>query len=145
MDGRQELLAYLGASLATIAALFGAQFWYESYLDVAVVHAQNADAPMNDKLAAVRSQEQQKLGASALPIDGAKQALAQRGRSAFPRITPKPSDDLSAMSGWINRPGFAAYVPRALPVQAAPAADGAAQPPAAEGVAAPAAHTEVPR
>ncbi len=133
MDARQELFAYLGAAITTIAVLFGAQHWYASYLDVSVVHGLEVDAPMNEKLAAVRAQEQQKLSSGRMPIDRAMQALAQRGRMAFPLVAPKPSEDLSPMSGWIHQPGFTAYVPRKQPAPA-PAAPTAA--PQAQAIAA---------
>src|SRR5689334_11761971 len=115
MDGRQELLAYMGSALVTIAALFGLQYWRATYLDVAVVHASRLDVPLNEKVAAVRAEEQKKLSSGRRPIDQAKRELAQRGRAAFPNIAPKASDDLSAMSGWINQPGFKAYEPRTPP------------------------------
>jgi len=127
MDGRGELLAYLGSALTTIVVLFGAQYWYASYLDVAVVHG-DRDMPMDAKLAAVRDDEHKKLSSGALPIDRAKQALAQRGRLGFPRITPKVSEDLGAMSGWINKPGFAAYQPRQPQAPAAAPGDALAEP-----------------
>jgi hypothetical protein len=139
MDGRQELFAYLGSAIITIAGLFGLQYWYATYLDVAVVHASRADTPLNEKVAAVRAAEQQKLSSGAMPIDQAKRGLAQRGRAAFPKIAPKPSDDLSAMSGWMYQPGFKTYEPRTPPPppaeQAIAAADGAAAAPAGEGAA----------
>ena len=138
MDARSELFVYIGSALATVTALFGAQIWYESYLDVAVVHAQPRDAKGDEKVAEVRAQEQQKLGAGRVPIDQAIAALAQRGRSGFPKLAPKPSDDLSAMSGWIHKPGFAPYVPRKPAAPAAPPA-GTAVEGSAEGAAAPAA------
>jgi hypothetical protein len=47
-----------------------------------------------------------------MPIDKAMEALAQRGRGGFAKLAVKPSDDLSAMSGWIGKPGFQPYVPR---------------------------------
>ena len=111
MDGRSELLAYLGTGLATIAVLFGLQSWYASYLDVFVVHADKSDVQLDAKVTAVRAQEAAKLGS----LSEAKQALAKRGRAAFVQVAPKSSDDLSAMSGWIYKPAFAAYVPRAQP------------------------------
>lgn len=120
MDGRQELLAYLTSATVTIVALFGLQYWYETYLDVAVVHAQRTDAPLNEKVVTVRAEEQRKLSSAPLPIDQAKRALAQRGRTGFPRVAPKPSDDLSAMAGWIYQPGFKPYEPR---TPSAPASD----------------------
>ena len=111
MDGRSELLAYLGSSLATIAVLFGLQSWYASYLDVFVVNTDKADVQLDAKVTAVRTQEAAKLGS----LPDAKQAFAKRGRAAFAQVAPKSSDDLSAMSGWIYNPAFAAYVPRAQP------------------------------
>src|SRR5262245_55633038 len=121
MDGRNELLAYLGASIITIVGLFGLQSWYASYLDVSVVHAQRADLPMNEKVASIRAAEQQKLSSGKRPIEEAKRAIAEGGRTSFPKIAPKQSEDLTPMSGWINRPGFKAYEPRKAQAPAAPA------------------------
>jgi hypothetical protein len=120
MDGRSELLAYLGSSLTTIAVLFGLQSWYVSYLDVEVVHARRTDAALDAKVAAAREQEKAKLSSGALPIEQAKRELAQRGRQGFPRIAPKQSDDLSAMSGWIHQPGFKGYEPRVAQAASVP-------------------------
>ena len=145
MDGRNELFAYLGSTLATIAGLFTVQLWYESYLDVNEVHASHRDAPIDEKLSAVRAEEQQKLGSGRLPIDQAMAAYAQRGHGVSPKLAVKPSDDLSAMSGWIHKPNFAPYEPRkpvAPPPAAVDAVPGTAEgapagaegaPPAAEG------------
>lgn len=113
MDLRKQLLLGLRAALATSAGLFALQFWYSSYLDVAVVHAERRDVPMVAKLQAVRNEERTTLTTGAVPIDKAMEALAQRGRNAFPKLAAKPSDDLSAMSGWVHRRGFKVYVPRA--------------------------------
>jgi hypothetical protein len=139
MDARSELLAYMGAALATTAGLFALQIWYASYLDVHVVHADNSDAPLDAKLIATREQEHAKLSSGRMPIDAAKQALASRGRQADPKIAPRASDDLSAMSGWVYRHGFKPYEPRgsratsvatadlqAVPVSAPPPAGGQA-------------------
>jgi len=121
---RQHLLKHLfvglRAALATSAGLFALQFWYSSYLDVAVVHADRHDVPMDAKLQAVRNEERARLTTGAMPIDKAMEALAQRGRNAFPTLAARPSEDLSAMSGWVHRRGFKVYVPRAA---AAPAAE----------------------
>lgn len=132
MDGRSELLAYLGSSLATIAVLFGLQSWYASYLDVFVVNADKADVQLDAKVTAVRTQEAAKLGS----LPEAKQALAKRGRAAFAQVAPKSSDDLSAMSGWIYNPAFAAYVPRAQPKPVAAVVPDAGLPALAAGEAA---------
>jgi hypothetical protein len=136
MDARSELFVYLGSTLATIAGLFAVQLWYESYLDVSVVHAMDRGAPLERPLQEVRDAEQAKLGSGKLPIEQAIAGLAQRGRAGFPKIAPKPSDDLSAMSGWIHKPGFTPYVPRPAPKPVAEVAPEGAVP--AEGAAVPA-------
>ena len=93
MDARSELLAYLGAALVTTAALFGLQIWYATYLDTHVVHVYPADAPLKrEGRRRPRARNRPKLEGGKMPIAKAKAALAQRGRTAFPNIAPKPSD-----------------------------------------------------
>ena len=89
---------------------------------------------MDAKLLAVRNEEHAKLAAGRMPIDKAMAALAQRGRNAFPQLAAKPSDDLSAMSGWVHKPGFKPYVSRAAApeAEATPLASGAAAPKGAD-------------
>jgi hypothetical protein len=112
MTIRRQLFVGLRAALLTSAGLFALQTWYSSYLDVAVVHGDLAQVPLDAKLEAVRNEERAKLATGPMPIDQAMEALARRGRNAFPRLAPQPSADLSAMSGWVHRPGFKPYVPR---------------------------------
>jgi len=120
MNVRKKLLVGLNTALLTAAGLFSLQLWYSSYLDVAVVHGDRSDVRMAAKLEAVRNEEHAKLSSGRLPIAQAMEALAQQGRNAFPQLVARPSADLSAMSGWIHKPGFQAYVPRSA---AAPAAE----------------------
>jgi len=117
----KELFVGVGTALATTAGLFTLQIWYSSYLDVVVIHGDLSDVPMGAKLEAARNEEHAKLTAAPMPIDQAMAALAQRGRNAFPQLAVKPSDDISAMSGWIHKPGFKAYVPRPVAAAAAEA------------------------
>jgi hypothetical protein len=117
----RELLLGLGSALGTTGGLFAAQLWYASYLDVEVVHGALTSAPLDVELLALRKEEQAKLGSGRMPIDEAMHALAQRGRGAFPLLAVKPSDDLSAMSGWVHRPGFKPYVPAPAAVPGGPA------------------------
>jgi hypothetical protein len=112
MSSRTELLAYMGAALATVVGLFALQIWYASYVDVSVVHGSLHEVPDNPELVKMRERDRAKLSGGKLPIDAAKQTLAERGRQASAVITPRPSDDLSAMSGWVYRPGFKPYEPR---------------------------------
>lgn len=128
MGVRRELFVGLGTALATAGCLFALQSWYAGYLDVAVIHGDLSDVRMSAKLQAVRNEEHAKLTGGSMPIDKAIEALAQRGRSAFPKLAAKPSDDLSAMSGWVHKPGFKLYIPRgaaAAPAEATPLAMGA--------------------
>ena len=135
MDGRTELLTYMGAATVTVATLFGLQMWYATYLDTHVVHAPS-DAPHSAAVVKLHEEEQQKLASAPVPLDKAKQQLAERGRTAFPKIAAVASTDLSAMSGWMHRPDFKPYEPRkqpapppapveAQPAEAAPAAPAA--------------------
>jgi hypothetical protein len=140
MGVRKELLLCLGTALVTSGGLFTLQLWYSSYLDVAVIHGDLSDVPMDAKLQALRREEQVKLASGGMPIEKAMEALAQRGRNAFPKLAAKPSGDLSAMSGWVHKPGFKPYVPR-QPV-AAPAAEA---PPLAVGAAPNAADDSAPK
>ncbi|MEO8181881.1 MAG: hypothetical protein ABI895_23855 [Deltaproteobacteria bacterium] len=128
MGVRKELFVGLGTALATAAGLFTLQLWYASYLDVAVVHGDQSGVHLDAKLEAVRNEEHAKLSAGRMPIHQAMEALAQRGRNAFPKLAAQPSNDLSAMSGWIKKPGFKPYVPRAAAAtaEATPLAWGAA-------------------
>jgi hypothetical protein len=112
MKLRNQLWVALRTALATVAGLFALQLWYSSYLDVHVIHGDLSAAPMDAKLETVRNEEQTKLTSGRMPIAQAMAAVAQRGRNAFPRLEAKPSSDLSAMSGWMHRPGFKVYVPR---------------------------------
>ena len=112
---RKQLLVALWTALATAAGLFALQLWYSSYLDVAVLHGDHSAAAMDSKLETVRSEEQARLTTGRMPIAQAMAAIAQRGRNAFPALAAQPSSDLSAMSGWIHKPGFKVYVPRAAP------------------------------
>jgi hypothetical protein len=108
----KEMLVALGIALSTAVVLFGLQLWYASYLDVVVLHGDISDVRMGAKLAAVRNEEHARLTSGAVPITTAMAALAQNGRNAYSKIAAQPSDDLSAMSGWIHKPGFRPYAPR---------------------------------
>jgi hypothetical protein len=135
MNVPKELFVGFGTALVTVAGLFLLQIWYASYLDVAVIHGDLSDVPMDAKLQAVRNEEHAKLTAAPMAIDKAMEALAQRGRNAFPKLAAKPSNDLSAMSGWIHKPGFTPYVPRpvARAAEATPVALGAEAAPSGAG------------
>lgn len=118
-DGQRDLFGFVGAALAVMFGLFVVQELYGSFIDVHA-HSALADTPMFAELAAARDAEAKKLASGRLPIEQAMRGLAERGRTGFPSVAPTPSDDLSAMSGWIHRRHFQAYVPVAQAVPVAP-------------------------
>ncbi len=103
--GNSELFTFLGAAFSTIVALFGGQILYAACLDLRFHDAKNG-APQSEAAVAARDEQLQKLASGKLPLEQAKQALAQRGRDGFASVAAHPSDDLSAVAGWIHHPAF---------------------------------------
>ncbi|HEX7480732.1 MAG TPA: hypothetical protein VF331_23225 [Polyangiales bacterium] len=103
--GKSELFTFIGAAFGTAAALFGAQTLYGVCLDLRF-HAEKNAALESEVAVATRKSELQKLAAGKLPLEQAKQLLAERGRDGFGSVAARPSDDLSAVSGWIHHPNF---------------------------------------
>jgi hypothetical protein len=104
-NGKTELFVFLGAAFATLIGLAVLQHWYASYLDMRY-HAHLAENGPAEGMVAARADDQAKLQKGKLPLDQAISSLAQRGRTSFNAISPTPSQDLSALAGWIHRPGF---------------------------------------
>lgn len=123
MSGKTELFIFLTAALATIGGLVTAQEFFLSYQDI-LAHQAIDQAPANADLQALRQAEAAALQSGRMPIDEAKKALAERGRAAFSEIAANPSDDYSALSGWVHQRNFKPFVPPAVPpVEAAPVVD----------------------
>jgi hypothetical protein len=118
-NGRSELLLYMAAAFATAIGLFVLHKWYATYIDVQY-HAQLAQHGPSESAVKARQQDAQQLAGGKLPIDQAMQRLAQRGRLGFGTISPTPSEDLSALSGWIHRPGFKPVVAHPIRTPRAP-------------------------
>lgn len=131
---RSELFAYLGAALATLIGLFVLQRLYGSFIDNQY-HANLAAAAPSEAGAAAREEDNKLLMAGKLPLDAAMQRMAQRGRGSFGSIAPQPSEDLSALSGWIHLPGFKPAI--AHPIRT-PRVEPVAPPPVVEAAPAPA-------
>jgi len=104
-NGKSDLFVFLGAAFATLFGLFTLQKWYGSYIDIRFNQELQQGGPSEALLSARRADEEQ-AAKRKLPIDQAITHLAQRGRDSFSAITPAPSQDLSAVAGWIHRPGF---------------------------------------
>ena len=115
---RLRLIATIGA--LTLVTLFAINLAFTSY------YATMTDAAKREKIAPTSDKTEQhnadllSLSQAAMPIDKAMAELAS-GRPAA--ITPQPSDDLGAVTGWSKLPHPA---PVAAPHDAVQAADGGA-------------------
>lgn len=128
-NGKTELFVFLGAAFAALFGLVILQRLYASYIDVRY-HARIDEAGPAEGWLTARQEDATKLQQGKLPLDQAIQQIAQRGRSSFNSIAPAPSQDLSALSGWIHRPGFKPVVAHPVRIARAPATP---QPEAAQG------------
>ncbi len=120
-DSRSEFFVYIGVACAVAGGLFAAQIFYGTYIDMSY-HAQLMETAANEPLLAERATQREKLDNGKLPIEQAKALIAQRGRVGIGTIAPVQSDDLSAVSGWIRKPGFQAAVAHPIRVARAPIA-----------------------
>lgn len=151
---RSELFVFVGAAFSTAIGLFAAQAFYASYIDQAY-HAELYAAGQSQVVLDARAAAKKQLESGKIPLETAKKLVAQKGRGGIGSVAPVQSEDLSAISGWIQRPGFKPAIahpirlPRAplAPEPQAPAVDpnAAAAPEAAPAAptpaeAAPAAH-----
>jgi hypothetical protein len=129
-NGKTELFVFLGAAFAALLGLVALHRLYGSYIDVRY-HARLAEAGPAEGMVAARQDDQAKLQQGKIPLDQAIARMAQRGRDSFNSIAPAPSQDLSALSGWIHRPGFKPVVAHPIRIARAPVAP-TPQPEAAE-------------
>jgi hypothetical protein len=150
--GRSELLLYIAVSIATTIGLFVVHKWYASYLDVRYHERLDEGQPSEARLAA-EEEDKKRLGSGKIPLAQAMKTLSTRGRTAASSISPAPSEDLSAVSGWIHRPGFKPATahpvrtgtPAAKPQAAPAAAEAESTPPTTPSATPPAAPAAAPR
>ncbi|MEY4578152.1 MAG: hypothetical protein RL701_2855 [Pseudomonadota bacterium] len=132
-NGKSELFVFLGASFATLFGLVALQQWYGSYIDIRH-HQRLQEGGPSEALLTSRRDDELQAQKRKLPLDQAISRLAQRGRGSFSSIAPAPSQDLSAIAGWIHHPGFKPVTahpirtPRATAVVAAPVTEASAAP-----------------
>lgn len=103
-SARSDLFIYIGVALATTIGLFVLHRWYASYLDIRY-HARLEEGGYAEALLAARDEEQKALGSGKIPLEQAMDALS-RGAGRAASIAPAPSEDVSAVSGWIHARGF---------------------------------------
>jgi hypothetical protein len=130
-SARSDLFIIVGVALATTIGLFVLHKWYGTFLDMQY-HARLEEAGPTEALLSAREEEQKALQAGKVPLSQAMDAVARAGRA--PSITPAPSEDLSAVSGWIHQRGFkpATAHPVRVPVAPKPVAAPPVEPPAEE-------------
>jgi hypothetical protein len=136
---RSDLLIYVGVALATTIGLFVLHTWYGTFLDQRF-HSALAEREPSEQLLAAREEDQKALSSGKVPLAQAMSVIGRQGRPAS--VKPGPSEDLSAVSGWIHQRGFKPQTafPVRVPKPAKPAAPPpqAAEPAPAEPAAAPA-------
>lgn len=130
-DAKNELFLYMAAACATLIALFVLHRGYAAIVDVRY-HKRLHDAAQSETLTAARQAEEAALQKGKIPLD---QAMARigKGRATIGSVAPQPSQDLSAISGWIHHPKFKPVVAHPIRVPRPPAATPpkATEPPAA--------------
>ncbi|HKU41043.1 MAG TPA: hypothetical protein VJR89_22930 [Polyangiales bacterium] len=118
-SARSDLFIIIGVALATTLGLFVLHKWYATFIDMRF-HQQLSEAGPTEALQTAREEEQNALNAGKVPLKDAMAQLAQGGRPAA--VTPAPSEDISAVSGWIFQRGFKPATAHPVRVPAAPKA-----------------------
>lgn len=116
---KSDLLIFVATALATIVGLFGARTLYGSYIDRAY-HAELYAAGPSQVVLDARAAESKLLASGKIPIEVAKKLVADKGRSGIGSVIAVQSDDLSAISGWVQRPGFKPAVAHPIRLARAP-------------------------
>src|SRR5262245_14912934 len=100
---RSDLFTIIGVALATTIGLFVLHKWYATFIDMRF-HQRLSEAGQTEALLSAREEEQTALNAAKVSLKDAMARVAQSARPAS--VTPAPSQDLSAVSGWIYQRGF---------------------------------------
>jgi translation initiation factor IF-2 len=137
-NAKNELFLYMAAALATLVGLFVLHRAYAAVVDVSY-HKRLAEAGQSEAVTAARQADEAALQKGKIPLD---QAIARigKGRANVGSVAPQPSQDLSAISGWIYHPKFKPAVAHPIRLPRAPAAQPpkATEPPAASSAPSPA-------
>jgi hypothetical protein len=137
-NAKTELFTYLAAAFATLLGLFLVHRAYAAVIDVSY-HKRLAQAGPYESVVTARKADEEALQKGKLPVAQAIAKLAHN-RATIGSIAPQPSQDLSAISGWIHAPGFKPVVAHPIRVARAPltqSAPRATEPPAADPTATP--------
>jgi hypothetical protein len=90
-------------AFVTVVTLVSLKFVFESYFTDIMEEAAASKFVGPDEVNALHATEAAKLtNGPAIPIDQAMAQLSAQGRLGSPMITPQPSDDLAALTGWAH-------------------------------------------
>lgn len=131
---QNRIIIIVGALVVLL--LVGLKFVFDAYFADMTDEATRSKLVNPAALIEHREAEQKRLTSGPMPIDKAMADLAAKGRSTpdslGPDLTPKPSDDLTPLAGWVK-------LPHEVPHTTAPATSdaGITTVPAADAGAAP--------
>lgn len=107
-DGKRNRtywLIVLGSTLLTVAALFGLQEWYRTYM---LVSSGGLGAEVGAEVEALHRAQREELASGRMPIERAMRLIAERGRTATAVVSPESSTDPGPASGWLHHPDYQA-------------------------------------
>jgi hypothetical protein len=93
----------IAIGLGTVVTLVSLKFVFISYFTTVMEEAQSSKLVAPDEVNALHASEAAKLtNGPAVPIDQAMTQLSAQGRLGSTLITPQPSDDVAALTGWAH-------------------------------------------
>jgi len=96
-----RLQLIISIAVGTVVALVGLKFVFDSYFTNVWEGEEQGKLVAPDEVNAMRADQIAKLtNGPAVPIDQAMSMIATKGRLSSTLITPQPSDDLGAVTGW---------------------------------------------
>jgi hypothetical protein len=98
-----RLRLILSIALGTVVTLVSLKFVFASYFTDIMEEAAASKLVHPDEVNALHVSEAAKLNnPPAIPIDQAMTQLASQGRLGSTTITPQPSEDIAALTGWAH-------------------------------------------
>jgi len=96
-----RLQLIISIAVGTVVVLVGLKFVFDSYFTNVWEGEEQSKLVTPDEVNAMRADQIAKLtNGPAVPIDQAMSMIATKGRLSSTLITPQPSDDLGAVTGW---------------------------------------------
>lgn len=98
--------AIIAVAVGMVVVLIGLKFVFDSYFTYTSEAAAHAKLAEPTALKELHAQDKKNLESSPVPIAAAMAEMAKNGRAAGgpELVEPKPSDDLTPMTGWAKSP-----------------------------------------